>query len=110
MHLIWNLEHVLKRPYVESVIAQSLTSPESRNIQERYEAFGVFWRLTGAPGFITPTSRYELIRSLSEDDMLPGFRFRIPMMMVLDTLKNDDPNLRRIGETWMRCSLKSYLR
>lgn len=32
------------------------------------------------------------------------------MMMVLDTLKNDDPNLRRIGETWMRCSLKSYLR
>ena len=32
------------------------------------------------------------------------------MMIVLDTLKSDDPNLRRIGETWMRCSLKSYLR
>jgi len=32
------------------------------------------------------------------------------MMIVLDTLKNDDPSLRRIGETWMRCSLKSYLR
>ena len=31
-------------------------------------------------------------------------------MIVLDTLKSDDPNLRRIGETWMRCSLKSYLR
>ena len=31
-------------------------------------------------------------------------------MIILDTLKNDDPNLRRIGETWMRCSLKSYLR
>ncbi|OBZ78644.1 Protein dopey-1 [Grifola frondosa] len=28
----------------------------------------------------------------------------------LDTLKSEDPNLRRIGETWMRCSLKSYLR
>lgn len=32
------------------------------------------------------------------------------MMIVLDTLKSDDPSLRRIGETWMRCSLKSYLR
>jgi hypothetical protein len=32
------------------------------------------------------------------------------MMIVLDTLKSDDPSLRRVGETWMRCSLKSYLR
>jgi hypothetical protein len=32
------------------------------------------------------------------------------MMIVLETLKNDDPGLRRVGETWMRCSLKSYLR
>ena len=31
-------------------------------------------------------------------------------MLVLDTLKCSDPDLRRIGETWMRCSLKSYLR
>lgn len=31
-------------------------------------------------------------------------------MTVLDTLKNDDANLRRVGETWMRCSLKSYIR
>jgi hypothetical protein len=32
------------------------------------------------------------------------------MMIVLDALKNEDPSLRRLGETWMRCSLKSYLR
>ena len=32
------------------------------------------------------------------------------MMIVLDALKNDDPSLRRVSETWMRCSLKSYLR
>ncbi len=31
-------------------------------------------------------------------------------MIILDALKNDDPGLRRVGETWMRCSLKSYLR
>ena len=31
-------------------------------------------------------------------------------MIILDTLKNDDPNVRRVGESWMRCSLKTYLR
>lgn len=45
-----------------------------------------------------------------EDNLLPGFHFKVPMMIVLETLKNDDPGLRRISETWMRCSLKSYLR
>ncbi|TFY81819.1 hypothetical protein EWM64_g2190 [Hericium alpestre] len=91
VNLIWELDHACQRPHVESIIAQSLNAPESRNTQEAYEAFGVFWRLT-------------------DDAMLPGFRFKVPMMIVLDTLKNDDPNLHRIGETWMRCSLKSYLR
>lgn len=42
--------------------------------------------------------------------MLPGARLKIPMMIILDTLRSDDPILRRVGETWMRCSLKSYLR
>ncbi|KAJ6601434.1 Dopey, N-terminal-domain-containing protein [Mycena vulgaris] len=89
--LIWSLESATNRSHVESILAQTMTSPESRNVQEAYEAFGVLWRLT-------------------EDNLLPGFRFKVPMMIVLDTLKNDDPALRRIGETWMRCSLKSYLR
>ncbi|KAJ7742186.1 Dopey, N-terminal-domain-containing protein [Mycena olivaceomarginata] len=79
------------RSHVESILAQTMNTPESRNVQEAYEAFGVLWRLT-------------------EDNLLPGFRFKVPMMIVLDTLKNEDPCLRRIGETWMRCSLKSYLR
>ncbi|RDB28675.1 Protein dopey [Hypsizygus marmoreus] len=91
VNLIWSLEAATQHPHVESILAQTLTSPESRNIHESYEAFGVLWRLT-------------------EDNLLPGFRFKVPMMIVLDTLKNDDPSLRRIGETWMRCSLKSYLR
>jgi hypothetical protein len=47
---------------------------------------------------------------ISEDNLLPGFRFKVPMMIVLGTLQSDDPSLRRIGETWMRCSLKSYTR
>ena len=45
-----------------------------------------------------------------EDNLLPGFRLKVPLMIVLGTLKSEDPSLRRVGETWMRCSLKSYLR
>ncbi|KAK7063885.1 dopey-N domain-containing protein [Favolaschia claudopus] len=89
--LIWSLEKATSRSHVESILAQMMNAPESRNVQEAYEAFGVLWRLT-------------------EDNLLPGFRFKVPMMVVLDTLKNEDPCLRRIGESWMRCSLKSYLR
>ncbi|KAJ2917856.1 hypothetical protein MD484_g2573, partial [Candolleomyces efflorescens] len=91
VHLICSLETSTTEKHVESVIAQTMASPESRNVAEAYEAFGVLWRL-------------------SEDTMVPGHRFRVPMMIVLDTLKSSDPSLYRIGETWMRCSLKSYLR
>jgi len=52
----------------------------------------------------------DLLQQYTEDTVLPGFRFRIPMMIVLEALKNENPSLRRIAETWMRCSLKSYLR
>ncbi|KAJ8084790.1 hypothetical protein PM082_003567 [Marasmius tenuissimus] len=91
VNLIWSLEASTVRPHVESILAQSLASPESRNVQEAYESFGVLWRLT-------------------EDSLSPGFKFKVPMMIVLDTLKSEDPSLRRIGETWMRCNLKSYTR
>ncbi|TRM61588.1 hypothetical protein BD626DRAFT_598473 [Schizophyllum amplum] len=89
--LIWALDDITPGSHIESIVAQTMTSPESRNVQEAYEAFGVLWRLT-------------------DDALLPGFRFKVPMMIVLETLKSEDPSLRRTGETWMRCSLKSYLR
>ncbi|KAG7099897.1 hypothetical protein E1B28_001698 [Marasmius oreades] len=91
VNLVWALEASIPRPHVESILAQSMASPESRNVQETYESFGVLWRLT-------------------EDNLLPGFKFKVPMMIILDTLKNEDPVLRRIGETWMRCNLRSYTR
>lgn len=47
VNLIWALEAATKRSHVESILAQTMNSPESRNVQESYEAFGVLWRLTG---------------------------------------------------------------
>ncbi|KAI0690744.1 Dopey, N-terminal-domain-containing protein [Cytidiella melzeri] len=89
--LIWQLESSARYPQVVSVVSQSLTCKDPQHMREACDAFGVLWRLT-------------------DDSLLPGHRLKIPMMIVLDTLRSDDPNLRRIGETWMRCSLKSYLR
>ena len=91
VHLICSLDSGTTESHVESVIAQTMASPESRNVAEAYEAFGILWRL-------------------SEDNTVPGFKFKVPLMIVLETLKSTDPGLYRIGETWMRCSLKSYLR
>lgn len=48
VNLIWSLEGATKRSRVESILAQAMTSPESRKEQEAYEAFGVLWRLTGS--------------------------------------------------------------
>ncbi|KAF8665364.1 hypothetical protein AX16_000383 [Volvariella volvacea WC 439] len=92
VNLIWAIENVTQeKAYVESIVAQSLTRPDARGLQGAFDAFGVLWRLT-------------------EDHLQPGFKFKVPMMIVLDTLKSEDPHLRRIGETWMRCSLKAFSR
>ncbi|TDL26444.1 hypothetical protein BD410DRAFT_521497 [Rickenella mellea] len=91
VNLLWTLESCTARHHVESIIAQSLTSPNPNSVHEAFETFGVLWRLT-------------------EDSMLPGFRFKVPLLAVLDSLKSDDPSLRRIGESWMRCNLKAYTR
>ncbi|KAI0783393.1 Dopey, N-terminal-domain-containing protein [Abortiporus biennis] len=91
VNLLWTLEKASRRPHVETTIAQRLSAVSSEDQQEACEAFGVLWRLT-------------------DDTLLPGFRLKIPLMLVLDSLKNDDAHIRRVAETWMRCSLKSYLR
>jgi hypothetical protein len=46
-NLIWALDECTDGHYVESIIAQSLTA-SNVNIEGAYDAFGVFWRLSGA--------------------------------------------------------------
>ena len=69
----------------------------------------MLWRLTGELDKFQYLSKQRAYTNI-DDAMTPGFRLKIPMMIVLDTLRSDDPYLKRVGETWMRCSLKSYLR
>ncbi|KAI9513117.1 Dopey, N-terminal-domain-containing protein [Russula earlei] len=90
-NLVWVVEKTSTNHRVESIIAETLTSPNVLDREASFHAFGNLWRLT-------------------EDSNLPGFLLKVPLMIILETLKNDDPGLRRIGETWMRRSLRSYLR
>ncbi|EMD42316.1 hypothetical protein CERSUDRAFT_102665 [Gelatoporia subvermispora B] len=89
--LIWAVEKFSRGRMVESVMSQRLSTQDPDSFQSACEEFGVLWRLT-------------------DDHFLPGVQLKVPMLIVLDTLKCDDPQVRRMGETWMRCSLKSYLR
>ena len=45
-----------------------------------------------------------------DDALLPGLHFKVPLFTVLDTLQSSDPQLKRTGETWLRSSLRSYIR
>ncbi|WAQ81113.1 hypothetical protein PtA15_1A451 [Puccinia triticina] len=89
--LIWELQKISQFRHVETIIASRLTSENPSVRVSAFEAFGNLWRH-------------------SEDAQLPGNCLRIPMLLVLDSLKSNDLTNRRCGEAWMRCSLKSYLR
>ncbi|CAE6407081.1 unnamed protein product [Rhizoctonia solani] len=90
VQLLWEMQAIVSHHEFESVIAKTLSS-QRLGQSDAYEAFGVFWRLT-------------------DDSLVPGYRCKTPLLIVLDTLKNEDIHIRRVGETWMRCSLKSYIR
>ncbi|KAH9996513.1 Dopey, N-terminal-domain-containing protein [Russula vinacea] len=88
--LVWLVEKTATHRQVESIIAETLTSPDSV--------------------FPIKHVRFSHLTHCIEDSNLPGFSLKVPLMIILDALKNDDPGLRRVAETWMRCSLRSYLR
>ncbi|KAJ3763465.1 hypothetical protein EV360DRAFT_33562, partial [Lentinula raphanica] len=47
VNLIWSLDAATPKSHVKSIFVQAMNSPESKNVQESYEAFGVLWRLSG---------------------------------------------------------------
>lgn len=89
MELLWEFNQLAEVHTLESVIARRMSSKTRKT--EAFEAFGVLWRQ-------------------SDDSMLPGEIFHVPMFMILDGLKGEDPQVLRAAETWMRCNLRSYFR
>ncbi len=47
-NLVWSVEKTSTHRRVESVIAETLTSPDVVDREASYHAFGALWRLTGS--------------------------------------------------------------
>ena len=43
VNLIWALEKATSRSHVESILARTMTSPESRNLPDAYDPLAVDW-------------------------------------------------------------------
>ncbi|EAL17745.1 hypothetical protein CNBL2580 [Cryptococcus deneoformans B-3501A] len=89
VELLWDYNQLAEIHTLETVIARRMT--KSSSINSALEAFGIFWRLT-------------------DDSMLPGEIFHVPVCTVLESLKSTDPDVQRQAETWLRLNLRSYFR
>ncbi|CEG83676.1 hypothetical protein RMATCC62417_17556 [Rhizopus microsporus] len=87
VELIWLVIQVSLPHQVETIVSNYLISQD--NI-ENFEKFGILW---------------ELSESIPEASLT----FSRPMMLVLDLL-DDCAIKKRIGESWVRAHLKSYVR
>ena len=108
MRLIWDLETATANGRVEAMLAHMLAHNVSYEEGNVFEMFGVLWRLSG--GHFHFTAMDLLIRTDADDAQEPGFHFKVPMLIVLDTLRSDNPSIRQAGETWMRKNLRGYAR
>ncbi|KIR58136.1 hypothetical protein I314_06101 [Cryptococcus bacillisporus CA1873] len=89
VELLWDYNQLAEIHTLENVIAGRMT--KSPTVDSAFEAFGIFWRLT-------------------DDSMLPGEIFHVPICIVLESLKSTDPDVQRQAETWLRLNLRSYFR
>ncbi|WWC97086.1 hypothetical protein V866_003964 [Kwoniella sp. B9012] len=89
VELLWEYNQMAEPHTLENVIARRMADIPLNSAT--FDAFGILWRLT-------------------DDTMLPGEIFNIPISMVLDALRSSDPEVQRQAETWMRLNLRSYFR
>ncbi|KAI9494202.1 hypothetical protein BDB00DRAFT_337729 [Zychaea mexicana] len=97
VQLIWLLTKATLPHQIETVISSYLIThhDDNNNNNERllnYEKFGILWEF-------------------SEDVLETATTFARPMFLILDLIQEGaSPVDRRVGETWLRCHLRSYVR
>lgn len=89
--LLWEFNKLAEIHTLENVIATQMSKHVSQVTMAAMQAFGTLWRFT-------------------DDAMLPGEIFFVPMSSVIDALKSQDPDIQRAAESWMRCDMRSYFR
>lgn len=91
VELLWDFNRLAEIHTLEDVITRQISANVPKRTKEAMQAFGTLWRLT-------------------DDGMLPGEIFFVPMLRIIDSLKSKDPEIQGAAESWMRCNLKSYFR
>ncbi|KAI9258777.1 Dopey, N-terminal-domain-containing protein [Phascolomyces articulosus] len=92
VQLIWLLTDASAPHQIETVISSYLITRDDNERLLNYEKFGILWEF-------------------SEDIVETATTFARPMFLILDLLQEGaSPVDRRVGETWLRCHLRSYVR
>nr|ODN87338.1 hypothetical protein L203_03611 [Cryptococcus depauperatus CBS 7841] len=89
VQLLWECNRVAEAHTLQDVIARRMTS--NTFDKTAVDAFGIFWRLT-------------------DDSVLPGEVFRVPICLILESLGSLNPDIQNQAETWLRLNLRSYFR
>ncbi|KAG2225478.1 hypothetical protein INT45_010305, partial [Circinella minor] len=90
--LIWLLTDASLPHQIETILSSYLISRDDNERLLNYEKFGILWEF-------------------SEDIVQTATTFARPMFLILDLLQEgSSPVDRRVGETWLRCHLRSYVR
>lgn len=92
VQMMWRVTETSHARLVEGIVAEYLIVPDDAERLENYEKFGVVWEL-------------------SDDILETSTVFARPMFIILDLLREGAaPMDRRVGETWIRRHLRSYIR
>lgn len=91
VELLWEYNKLAEVHLLENVIAKQVSTALTKRDTKALSAFGTLWRLT-------------------DDAMLPGEMFHVPLFLVLDSLHDNGPEIKGAAETWMRLNLRSYFR
>ncbi|ORX36308.1 Dopey, N-terminal-domain-containing protein [Kockovaella imperatae] len=90
VELLWDYNQIAEIHVLETVIASRMSSSNLSIATRTFEAFGVLWNLT-------------------EDSMLPGDLFHVPLFKIVDSL-GQSGQLKWHAEAFMRNSLGSWPR
>ncbi|ORY92300.1 Dopey, N-terminal-domain-containing protein [Syncephalastrum racemosum] len=92
VQMMWRVTETSHARLVEGIVAEYLITSDDAERLENYEKFGIVWEL-------------------SDDILETSTVFARPMFIILDLLREGaSPMDRRVGETWIRRHLRSYIR
>ncbi|KAJ3334101.1 hypothetical protein HDU76_010223 [Blyttiomyces sp. JEL0837] len=92
--LLWRLCNVTPfgSSLIEDVMSQFLSARDLDVLRRHYRNFGVFWKLT------------------EDRNLGPSTSFSRPFFLIIDSLRSENPRLKREAEVWYKTYVKNHVR